>query len=127
MTLPLTLLFDAISLGAVGWFSLYALLFAYGTSFLSRRLLIEHRGVGLVLYALVAFGGALLYQALFSLVIYQETASPQMARSAFLLPYENYWVSLLFFFPIFITTYFIVKRFEGYLERIEQRRFLNVR
>lgn len=127
MTIPLTLLFDTASLGSISWFSLYALIFSYGTSFLSRRLLIEHRGLGLVLYALVAFGGALFYQALFLFVAYQNHASAERVYVSFVSSYERYWISLLFFLPLFIMTYFIVKRFEEYLNRIKQRRFLNIR
>jgi hypothetical protein len=125
MTVPLTLLFESASLGAVTWFSLYAVLFAYGTSFLSRRLLIEHQGIGLVLYALVSYGGILFYQALFSFFIYES--GPVQSLRASMLSIESILFSLFFSVPIFVITYFGVKRLEGYLDIIRQRKFLNIR
>lgn len=127
MTVPLTLFFDAASIGAISWFSLYAVFFAYLTSFLLRRLLLEHHGLGLVLYALVAFGAALVYQVLFSLVVYRLVAPDTAAifRSA---PSAEVLVfSLVIFLPVFLLTYVSVRRFEHYLDFLNQKQFRNVR
>lgn len=127
MTVPLTLFFDAISIGTVSWFSLYAAFFAYVTSFLLRRLLLEHHGTGLVLYALVAFGGALFYQGLFSLVVYRLAAPETAALLRSAPSTESLMFSLLVFLPVFLLTYAIVRRFERYLELLNQKQFRNVR
>lgn len=127
MTVPLTLLFDVISLGALSWFSLYAVFFAYVTSFLLRRLLLEHHGTGLVLYALVAFGGALFYQALFSLVVYRLVAPETVGLFRSVPSGESLLFSLLVFLPVFLLTYVIIRRFERYLELLSQKQFRNVR
>lgn len=127
VTLPLAILFDVASLGAVGWFSLYATLFTYGTSFLSRRLLIEHQGFGLLLYALVAYGGALLYQGIFSLVMY-EYLTPNTPFSWALMPsVEGLLFALVLMIPLFILTYFGVKYVEERLRLMSERQFQNIR
>lgn len=126
MTVPLTLLFESASLGAVTWFSLYAVLFSYGTSFLSRRLLIEHRGFGLGLYAIVSFGGVLLYQSFFSFLLFERGASEAL-HFASMASFESVLFSLILSLPVFALTYIVTQRFEKYLELVEQRRFLNVR
>lgn len=127
MTVPLTLLFDTAALGSVSWFSLYAVLFSYGISFLSRRLLVEHRGLGLLLYGLVSYGGLLLYQGGFFLVA-RDSATNQALLPLTVLPSgESLFFSFIFSLPMFIVTYFAVKRFEEHLEFIGQKQFLNVR
>ncbi len=126
MTVPLTVLFESASLGEVTWFSLYAVLFAYGTSFLSRRLLIDHQGVGLGLYALVSYGGTLLYQALFFFFIHDGDLS-QAFHFVSMLSFDGAVFALLASLPIFAMTYLGVQRFEGYLDILRQRKFLNIR
>ena len=126
MTVPLVLLFESASAGAVTWLSLYAVFFSYGTSFLSRRLLIEHQGFGLGLYALVSYGGTLLYQSFFSLFLFEQGVSEPfrfMATPSF----ESLFFSLILSLPVFAITYLIIQRFEKYLELLEQRKFLNIR
>lgn len=127
MTVPLTLLCDVVSVGAITWFSVYAVIFSYGTSFLSRRLLIEHQGLGLGLYALVSYSGVVLYQLFFSLVVYQQIVAGTVPPFAFMPSGASLLFSLLFSLPLFAITYFVVKRFERYLELVNQRKFLNVR
>lgn len=127
MTLPLSLLFDAASLGAVTWFSLYATVFAYGTSFLSRRLLIEHRGLGLGLYGLVAYGGALLYQSFFSAFVYNQSSANALFSSALIPSVESLIFSLIGMLPLFVGTYFSVQYVEARLDLMSQRQFRNVR
>lgn len=124
MTVPLTLLYDAASIGAVSWFSLYAVFFAYVTSFLLRRLLLEHTGIGLALYALVAFGAALLYQTLFSFVKHDYSFGETVLLNT---SSESLIFSLILFFPIFLLMYSSIKQFEQYLERLNQKQFRNIR
>ncbi len=126
MTVPLTLLFESASLGAVTWFSLYAVFFSYGTSFLSRRLLIEHQGFGLGLYGLVSYGGILLYQSFFSFFLLEKDVSEAL-RFAAMPSFESVLFSLVLSIPIFAITYIVTQRFEKYLELDRQRQFLNVR
>lgn len=126
MVVPLVLLFDAATLGAVSWFSVYAVFFAYVTSFLSRRLLIEHRGFGLGLYTLVAYGVTLLYQFLYAAAVYDDAASRLSLRLA-APSVENLVFSLIAFVPIFVVTYLTIKRFEDHLETVRQRQFRGVR
>lgn len=128
LSVPLSLLFDAASGGAVSWFSLYAVAFAYGTSFLSRRLLIEHRGLGLLLYAFVSYSGVLLYQAVFFLLLSGGGNVPRATLLGAAFPSgESLFFSFAASLPVFIVTYFSVKRFEEHLDFISQKQFLNVR
>ncbi len=127
MTLPLTLLFDAASAGAVTWFSLYATVFVYGTSFLSRRLLIEHRGLGLGLYGLVAYGGVLLYQGIFSAVVYDRSTTNALFSSMMIPSVESLIFSLIGMLPLFVVTYFVIQYIEVRLDLMSQRQFRNVR
>ncbi len=127
MTVPLTLLYDATTLGRVTWFSVYAVIFSYGTSFLSRRLLIEHRGFGLALYAIIAFGGTLFYQTLFSFMVYEPMTSGAPSLLVLMPQGEHVFFSLALFFPVFIVTYVLIQRFEGYLRSMQQRKFQQVR
>lgn len=126
MTVPLILLFESISVSTVTWLSLYAVFFSYGTSFLSRRLLIEHQGLGLGLYALVSYGGALLYQSSFAFFLFERGASESL-RSMVTPSFESLFFSLLLSLPVFAVTYIVIQRFEKYLELLEQRKFLNIR
>lgn len=127
MTVPLTLLFDTVTLGALSWLTLYAVILAYLTSFLLRRLLLEHRGLGLGVYALVAFGAALLYQAFYSAFVYRQMASEVGGVLHAAPALESLLFSLASFLPVFVVSYFMVKRFEAYVDGINQKQFRNVR
>lgn len=129
MTVSLSLLFDSVSVGSVSSFSLYAVLLAYTTSFLSRRLLVEHRGLGLGLYALFAAGGALGYQLLvfFLLRDYSQPLLFELSRIPPLLSPSILLFSFVLSAPLFIAAYFLLKRFEAYVGMITQKQFLNVR
>lgn len=127
MTLPLTLLFDVASLGAVSWFSIYAVFFAYVNSFLLRRLLLEHTGVGLPLYALVAFGAALLYQSLHSWVTHEFSLTQTVAQAQFAPSSESLIFSLVMFLPVFFLMYSVVTHFEQHVEGLNLKQFRNVR
>lgn len=127
MTVPLTLLYDVITLGSITWFSVYAVIFSYGTGFLSRRLLIEHRGFGLALYAFIAYSGILLYQTFFSFVVYKPATSDAMSALGLMPQTEHIIFSLIVSFPIFIVTYVLIQHFEEYLIHINQQRFQKIR
>lgn len=70
MLIPLALLFDIVTMGVLGAFSLYALLLAYTTSFISRRFLVEYHGIGMVPYAFFVGIGAIGY-ACFNILFFQ--------------------------------------------------------
>lgn len=129
MTVPLGLLFDSVSFGMVGSFSLYAVILSYATSFLSRRLLIEHRGLSLTLYALFASAGALGYR-LFTFFFSQGGAqgfADGLFRMLAALPSESSLSSFVLGIPLFAGAYFVLKRFEERLDLMSQKQFLNVR
>ncbi len=129
MTVPLMLFFDSVAYGTVSTFSLYAVLLAYGTSFLSRRLLIEHRGLGLGLYGLFAAFGVALYQCL-SLFFLRGNAYVPGALLAYVFSssaVEIIEFSFFLSFPLFIVVYYFLKKFETYAALVAQRKFLNVR
>lgn len=126
MTVPLTVLFDSVTMGAVTWFSVFAVIFAYGTSFLSRRLLLEHQGLGVGLYALSTYGGVLLYQAIVLWFLADALIAPAM-WFAMMPTVQSLIISFLCSIPMFAVTYMGVKRFEAYLDRLRQKQFLNVR
>ncbi len=126
MVVPLVLFFDTLSLGAITWFSPYAVFVAYVTSFLLRRLLLEQAGLGLLVYSLVSFGATLLYQTLFAIVIFR--GGMDMTTVLHLsLPLESLLFSLILSIPIFIATYQVTGGFERYLKNVSQRQFRSVR
>ncbi len=129
MTVPLTILFDAVLQGAVGAFSLYAILLAYGTSFLSRRLLIEHRGLSLGLYGLFAAFSAVAYQLPFLLFSGVPTglAALTTTHSLSWFSFDMLVFSFLCTLSLFIVTYWALRRFESYADVTAQRQFSNIR
>lgn len=124
MTVPLTAFFDIVSTGMPGALTLYAVPLAYTTSFLSRRLLVEHRGIGMILYALFAGVGAFGY-IVFDFLFFQSDSFPGMMEifsgllSIFSFP--RIFFSIVLSVPLFIVTYHIIRRFEGYIGSIAQR------
>lgn len=130
-TVPLTLLFDTVAYAEVSFVSVYAVFLAYGTIFLSKRLMIEHRGMSLGLYALFAAGGVLLYQ-LSALFLHEE--SPLRI----LLNLEQVHISPVLSLPVvlsssgssilvFMVIYYALKRFERFESSLTQKQFVNVR
>lgn len=124
MTVPLTAFFDTVSTGAPGALSLYAVLLAYTTSFLSRRLLLEHRGIGMILYALFAGIGALGY-IVFDFLFFQSDSFPGMmeifAGLLSLFSFSKIFFSVILSLPLFIVAYHIIRRFEDYVGSMAQR------
>lgn len=128
LTVPLTLFLDSASYGAVSWVSLYAVLLAYGTSFLSRRLLIEHRGLSLALYAFFTAASIFAYQSLTPFV--SRSSIGALVKDATSSPFPSWSIvffTFLFSCFLFPLVYFILKRFENHIEFIAQKQFLNVR
>ena len=120
---------DSVAYGAVSWFSLYAVFFAYGASFLSRRLLIEHRGISFFLYALFTAFGVLIYQVGTPLLFRSPTLMG-LAKdiAAWSVPTGSILIfSIIFASLLFPLVYFVLKRFESHIEALAQRQFLNVR
>lgn len=77
----LTLLLFAL-LGEVGMFPVFAVGVAYGTSFLSRRLVIEHRFQSSLILSIVAAGAAVLYGVLSALVYHGTVGVGSIVGSA---------------------------------------------
>ena len=129
MTLPLSLMFDSVTFGAVSGFSLYAIFLSYVTSFFSRRLLIERQGFSLILYAVFASGSASGYQLLAFFLARDRaraffTAFPSLP---FVLSPDILLFSLVLCVPLFVVTYAGLRRFENYIGSISQKQFHNVR
>lgn len=119
MTLPLVLFFDLQASGGLTALSLYAVLLAYGTSFLSRRVLIERRGLGVLLYGFFSAGAVLGYQALGWLRLVLPESFSGVAD---ILPPLSQSFSQIFFAGLlacflFIGIYGLVGRFEKHLEQ----------
>lgn len=127
---PLTVFFDIIASGTVGTLTLYAVLLSYATSFLSRRLLVEHHGIGMVLYALFAFGGSFGY-SVFQFIFSQKSSfswSTEMF-TRFFSTIASLDILLLIFLSVhfFLLLYWIIRRFETYMRFVAQREILHVK
>lgn len=129
-TLSLVILFDIVSSGAPGTLSLYSVVLVYGTSFLSRRLLVEHQGRGIALYAIFTAFSVLGFD-IFKFIFSQ--GNPFLwSRETFVfffsvVPGENILLSMFFCVPVFILMYFVIDRFEKYMQYVAQGEVLKVR
>lgn len=129
-TLSLAILFDIVSSGTPGIFSLYSVALVYGTSFLSRRLLVEHQGRGITLYvffSMLCVFGFDIFKFVFS------QGNPFLwSGGTFTLFFsrvlgEHILFSMLFCIPVFIAMYFAIDRFERYMRYVAQGEVLKVR
>ncbi len=124
VVVPLTLLYDAVTFGGVTWFSVYAVVFSYVTSFLLRRLLLEHQGIGVVLYGLLSYLAALFYQFLYGVL----SVESDIRIFGFSAPSEESLIfSLLVFLPVFMITVAGISRFETFVRQMSERQFRNIR
>lgn len=128
--IPLAALFDIVTTGMPRTLTLYAVPLAYTTSFLSRRLLVEHRGAGMFLYALFAAIGALGY-TLFDVLFFQSDKffGLQEISSSFWLmfSFSNILSAIALSLPIFFLAYAGIRRFEGYIGTMSRNDFLGVK
>lgn len=127
IVLPVVLLYDVASSGTVTWFSVFSILTSYVTSFLLRRLMLDHRGVGLLLYALVSYGATLLYQGIFFTLLYHEAVADRAIMISNLPSSDSLLFSLVSFIPVFFLTSVMIRRFEDSLESLNQRQFRGIR
>jgi hypothetical protein len=124
VVVPLTLLYDVVTFGGVTWFSVYAVVFSYVTSFLLRRLLLEHQGIGVVLYGLLSYLAALFYQFLYGVL----SVKSDIRVFGFSAPSEESLIfSLLVFLPVFMITVAGISRFETFVRQMSERQFRNIR
>lgn len=130
MIVPLSVFFDIVSAGMPGALTLYAVPFAYTTSFLSRRILAEHRGMGMVLYALYAGIGALGY-IVFDFIFFQDGAFfgtlNRLSDFLMIFSFSKIFFLTILIFPIFMGAYQIIRYFEEHISSISQRDFLRVK
>jgi hypothetical protein len=129
MTVPLTVAFEIFSMGTVGAFSLYAVLLAYATSFLSRRILVGQQGAGAFLYAIFTAAMALAFQGMMYLLLRGRTDA---AESDLLRLPSEFSPSMLLLSAVlailaFLVAYPMILRFEERMKSIVQKQFLNVR
>ncbi|MDO8565711.1 MAG: hypothetical protein Q7S04_00805 [Candidatus Moranbacteria bacterium] len=130
MVIPLSIFFDIASFGALGALTLYAVPLAYATDFLSRRLLAEHHGMGMILYALFASLGSFGY-GVFHFVFTRgssflwsaETVTRFFRATGFLELLLPIFSSVVFF-PIL---YWSIRRFETYMSFAVQKEILQMR
>jgi hypothetical protein len=129
MTVPLTVIFEILSVGTVGAFSLYAVLLAYAVSFLSRRILVGQHGAGAFLYAIFTSAMALVYQGMMYLLLHGRT---DVAESDLLRLPSEFSPGMLLLSAVlavlaFLIAYPAILRFEERAKLIVQKQFLNVR
>lgn len=130
MIIPLVMLFDVVATGMPGVLTLYALPLAYTTSFLSRRLLVEHRGMGMFLYALFVGIGALGYR-LFDFLFFRSEdllGSREIFSGLWLVfSFSDIVLAIALSLPIFLLAYAGIRRFEQSVGVMSRNDFLNVK
>lgn len=130
MIIPLAVLFDIVTTGMPNTLTLYAVPLAYTTSFLSRRLLVEHRGAGMFLYALFAAIGALGYTLFDALFFHTDTflSLPEILPRLWLIfSFSNILSAVTLSLPIFFLVYVGIRRFEEYTGTMSRKDFLSVK
>ncbi len=129
MTVPLILFYDILTSTGVSSLSLYAVVLAYLTSFLSRRILVERQGFGLLLYGIFSAGGVLGYQllGLFRLTLPEEAFPLAELLPSLPLSFSSLLLSSLLACFLFMGVYGLVRYFEKYLEQSSQRQFSEVK
>ncbi|MBI2439438.1 MAG: hypothetical protein HYV45_02470 [Candidatus Moranbacteria bacterium] len=126
--LPLTIIFDCVSLGTISALTLYAVLLSYATGFFSRRLLAERRGLSMAIYAFfsaINVLGFMLFVKIFfqkndiSFFLLSEIATAVFSWQFFL----SFFLSFFLFFP----AYYSIRMFEEYIKNIVQSEFSRIR
>lgn len=130
MVIPLTVFFDITSSGTLGILTLYAVLLAYATSFLSRRLSVEYRGLDIVLYALFASLASLGY-VIFNFIFSRGSSftwSAGIFNQLFLVIVSSQLLLSFFLSALsFPLMYWIIRRFETYISLVTQREILQMK
>ncbi len=128
--LPLAALSDIVSSGEIGALTLYAVALSYATSFLSRRLLMEHRGLGMASYVLFASGGVLGY-VVFDVMLFQGglfSWNTEMLARLFSSVFSTaFFVSFVSSPLLFVVMYKVIRRFDGYVGSLAQREILKMK
>lgn len=124
MVIPLSAFFDIASSGNLGSMTLYVVPLSYATSFLSRRLLAEHHGTGMVLYAFFASLGSFGY-VVFKLLFTHGSSFFRLAEipiETFLaITTPQFLLSILLSALLFPIMYGIIRRVETYMSMLAQR------
>ena len=129
-SISFTVLFDIVSTGMPGIITLYAVILVYATNFLSRRLLVEHHGRGITLYAFFASSSVLgfdVFKFIFShgnLFFWTRDTLMLFFSSVFS---QNLLFSMFLCVPLFILAYFCISRFEKYMSYETQGESLQMR
>ncbi|MFZ2299606.1 MAG: hypothetical protein WAW00_00540 [Candidatus Moraniibacteriota bacterium] len=128
--LPLAALSDIVSSGEVGALTLYAVVLSYATSFLSRRLLMEHRGLGMASYALFTSGGVLGY-VVFEVVLFRGSLfswnTETLVQLFSSVSSAAFLVSFVSSPLLFVAMYRAIRRFDGYVGSLTQREVLTMK
>ncbi|OGI22509.1 MAG: hypothetical protein A2808_03350 [Candidatus Moranbacteria bacterium RIFCSPHIGHO2_01_FULL_55_24] len=120
MTLPLTILYDLFLSGEIRPFSLWMIAVAYGTSFASRRLLVDHRGFALFLYGAFTVFGA------FGTIILENLVAGRTGFAIFHMT-KSAWALPVIGMIVFFAVYYGVRRSEAYLDRLRQEQNFKLR
>lgn len=129
LTLPLCLLYDIVSFGMISGFTLFAVVLAYATSFLSRRVVLDHYGVSIGLYAFFAAASALMYQLIAFVFlngdVFFRTTNSALSIAAF--PSDIFIFSFVLALGLFLILYVLLRRFDAYVKSMFQKKILKVR
>lgn len=122
--IPMTMLFDILSFGAPGIFSLYAICLVYVMSFLSRQLSLERNTVGMSFAFLFSFGVLMGYRVFFFFFSLGKDISFDSFFS-FVFSRDGVF-SWLLCIPLFFLVFMIHTRFERYITALAQKEFSRI-
>lgn len=130
MVIPLTAFYDIVSSGTLGTLTLYTVPLAYATSFLSRRLLVEHHGTGMILYALFASLGSFGY-IVSNFILFQNSSlfwHVRIFTQFFLMvDFSDFFLQILLSALLFPVLYRGIRSFETHIRIVAQREILQMR
>lgn len=130
MVIPLTAFYDIISSGTLGTLTLYVVPLAYVTSFLSRRLLVEHHGIGMILYALFASLGSFGY-VVFNFILSQDIPlfwHVKIFTQFFLVSdFSDFFLQIFLSALLFPVMHWIIRFFETHIRFVAQREILQMK
>jgi len=116
--LPLLILYEVLVVGGIHLLSIYGVLLAYGTSFLSRRMLIENSILASLFYALGIISSACLYQWITQEGFHKAWSLPSFTSILF---------QILIAIPVFLLTRKILFAFQARMDTLRSDRALMIR
>lgn len=117
--IPLLLVYDSLSAGMIEPFSLFIIFFCYAVSFISRRILLEHSGLSILIYASFIYGALFVYQG----VISKVTGSPFFVVSTVSMAMLYFIVTI----AVFACMKIFLLRFQAFISQIRSDQALMIR